>query len=365
MERAETKGLSWAAALLVTALLVFASFMIARMITFSSAGSQISATLLPCSSSQTIKPLGDGVIYGDSTHLHALNSSGRQKWNYMVGAGFSYDARQTGVSAWTGSSLTLLNAQNGEPLFSGTMDAPVISAVMGEEYAAVLIGADEQNSTLIIMEHDGREIDEITLSNLTVLDYGFFNTGKMLWVMSLDTEGTVPMSQLTTYRPGRMQSGNITDSEQVLYQVMFDSPNVYTVGTTYAKVYDYTGVEDASRRMLVYGWYLMDSGGSGSSALMAYVPMAQAGSRVTVSDVRMVCGDVDRTVRMPFVCHSLAVAKNQVYGFADQYIMRYGLNDASAKIVQLPMRCDGMLGVTDANQAILASGESVYLVNLP
>lgn len=365
MEQAENKGLSWGAALLVTALLVIASFLIARMITSSSSGSKVSATLLPCSSSQTIMPLGDGVIYSDSTHLHALNSSGRQKWNYMVGAGFQYDAQQDGVSAWTGNSLTLLNAQSGEPLFSGTMNAPVISAVMGKEYAAVLIGTDEQNSTLIIMEHDGREVDKITLSNLTVLDYGFFNTGKMLWVMSLDTEGTVPMSQLTTYRPGRMQSGKITDSEQVLYQVMFDSPNVYTVGTTYAKVYDYTGVEDTAKRQLVYGWYLMDSGGAGSSALMAYVPMAQAGSQVTVSDVRMICGDTDRTVRMPFVCHSLAVAKNQVYGFAQQYIMRYGLTDSSAKITQLPMLCDGMLGVTETNQAILASGESVYLVNLP
>ena len=365
MERAETKGLSWAAALTVTALLVLVSFIIARMIVNASSGSQVHATLLPCGSSQVIAPLSDGVLYGDSTHLHSLNSAGRQKWNYMVGAGFHFDARSTGVAAWTGSSLTLLNAHSGEPLFSGTMDEPVISAVMGEEYAAVLIGADEQNSTLIIMEHDGREIDEIALTNLTVLDYGFFNTGKMLWVMSLDTEGTVPMSQLTTYRPGRMQSGNITDSDQVLYHVMFDSPNVYTVGTTYAKVYDYTGVEDVSRRMLVYGWYLMDSGGTGENALMAYVPMAQAGSQVTVNDVRMVCGNTDRTVRMPFVCHSLAVAKNKVYGFSQQYIMSYGLNDVSAKITPLPMQCDGMLGVTEANQAILASGESVYLVTLP
>lgn len=365
MKKAETKGLSWAAALLLTVSLVFASFMIARMVVSSSSNAQLNATLLPCSASQTVRPLGDGVIYGDSTHLHALNSSGRQKWNYMVGADFQFDAQSTGVSAWTGNLLTLLSAQSGEPLFSGAMDEPVLSAVMGEEYAAVLIGEDEQDSTLIVMERGGREIDEISMENLTVLDYGFFNSGNMLWVMSLDTEGTVPMSQLTTYRPGRMQSGNITDSEQVLYYVTFDSPNVYTIGTTYAKVYDYTGVEDTSGRMLVYGWYLMDSGGTGGNALMAYVPMAQVGAQTSVSDVRMVCGKVDRTVRMPFVCHSLVVVKNQVYGFSQQYVMRYGLNDTSAKVTQLPVQCDRMLGVTDANQAILASGESVYLVNLP
>lgn len=365
MEKIETKGLSWAAALLISALMMAASLLLAKWFISLGGSPAGSATLLPCSSSQTIEPLGDGVIYSDGTHLHALNSSGRQKWNYMVGAGFSFDANEDGVAAWTGSSIALLDSESGAPLFSGVMDEPVISASMGPSYAAVLIGSDEQNSTLIIMEHGGREIDEITLPNLTVLQYGFFNNGNMLWIMSLDTEGTVPMSQLTTYRPGRMQSGNITDSDQVLYQVMFQSPNVYTIGTTYMKVYDYTGVEDTTRRMLVYGWYLMDTDGAGDGALMAFAPMAQVGGEVSVSDVRMVCGSVDRTVRMPFPCFALTVRNNRVYGFSEQYVMSYGLSDSKASVTQLPVLCDGMLGITGNNQAVLVSGDSVYLVTLP
>lgn len=365
MERIETKGLSWPAALLVTALITLTGILLARWFLSFGQGPAGSATVLPCNARQVIEPLGDGVVYSDGTHLHALNSSGRQKWNYMVGSGFSFDACEDGVAAWTGSSISLLEGDSGAPLFSGVMDEKVISAKMGASYAAVLIGEDEQNSTLMIMEHDGREIDEITLPNLTVLQYGFFNNGNMLWVMSLDTEGTVPMSQLATYRPGRMQSGKITDSDQVLYQAMFESPNVYTIGTTYARVYDYTGVEDTTRRMLIYGWYLMDSGGSGENSLMAFAPMAQVGAQVNVSDVRMISGNTDRTVRMPFTCHSLAVRNNKVYGFSEQYVMSYGLNDAKASVMQLPVYCDGMLGITENNEAVLVSGESVYLVTLP
>ena len=365
MEKIETKGLSWAAALLVTACITLISFLIALGFSSRSSGPGGSATLLPCSSGQTVMPLGDGVIYGDTTHLHALNSSGRQIWNYLVGAGFSFEANEDGVAAWTGSSVALLNGRDGEQLFSGVMKQPVLSASMGSRYAAVLIGEDAQDSTLVIMEHGGRIIDEIGLPNLTVLQYGFFNSGDMLWVMSLDTEGTVPMSQLTTYKPGRMQSGNITDSDQVLYQVMFQSPNVYTVGTTYAKVYDYTGVEDVARRRLVYGWYLMDSDGEGANSLMAFAPMSQVGSQVSVSDVRMISGSVDRTVRMPFECFALAVRNNRVYGFSGQYVMSYGLNDAKATTTQLPVQCDAMLGITEKNEAIVVSGGSVYLVALP
>ena len=365
MERVETKGLSWSAALLVTALITLIAILLAKWFTGFGRGPAGAATLLPCNASQTIEPLGDGVVYSDGTHLHALNSTGRQKWNYMVGAGFSFDANEDGVAAWTGSSIALLDSDSGAALFSGVMGEKVISATMGESYAAVLIGEDEQNSTLMILEHGGHEIDKITLPNMTVLQYGFFNNGNMLWIMSLDTEGTVPMSQLTTYRPGRMQSGKIIDSEQVLYQAAFESPNVYTIGTIYSKVYDYTGVEDVARCRLIYGWYLMDSGGTGDSALMAYAPMAQVGAEVKVSDVRLISGAADRTVRMPFPCHALDVHEGKVYGFSDQYVMSCGIGDKKASVMQLPVWCDGMLGITQNNSAVVVSGESIYLVTLP
>ena len=365
MEMLENKGVSWIVALCIAAAVTLLALLSAQGLRALGQAPAGTVTQLPCSPSQVIEPLGDGVIYSDGTHLHALGSDARQKWNYMVGVGFSFDASKDGVAAWTGSSVALLDDESGKSLFSGVMNDTVISAVMGEKYAAVLIGADEQNSTLVIMEHGGREIDRITLPNVMVIEYGFFNNGNMLWVMSLDTEGTIPMSQITTYRPGRMKSGHITDSDQVLYRVMFESPDVYTVGTTYIKTYDYTGVENVAKRRLIYGWYLMDTDGSGTNALMAYVPMSQVGMDVSVSDVRLISGDKEKTVRMPFACYALDVVGNKVYGFSEQYVMSIGLNDSKASVSPLPMKCDDLLGITDGRQAILTSEGSVYLVTLP
>jgi len=68
---------------------------------------------------------------------------------------------------------------------------------------------------------------------------------------------------------------------------------------------------------------------------------------------------------LPFPCFELAVRNGRVYGFSEQFVMSCGLNDAKAAITELPVSCNGMLGVTGANEAILVSGNSVYLVELP
>ena len=115
MERIETKGLSWSAALLVTAVIMIASVLLAKAITSSHGRGISDATLLPCSASQEIMPLGEGVVYSDGTHLHALNRSGKQIWNYMVGAGFSFDANESGVAAWNGSSIACWTARRASP----------------------------------------------------------------------------------------------------------------------------------------------------------------------------------------------------------------------------------------------------------
>ena len=109
MERIESKGLTWTAALIITALITFTGILLAKGLVSAGGGAAGETTLLPCNAWQGVKPLGEGVIYSDGTHLHALNSSGRQKWNYMVGAGFSFEAGPDGVAAWTGSTIALLD----------------------------------------------------------------------------------------------------------------------------------------------------------------------------------------------------------------------------------------------------------------
>jgi len=364
MSENETKGLSWPVALLVTALICGMALIMAHM--FASDDSHVleRATRLPCTSSQAVQVLGKGVVYSDGTSLRTLNASGRQIWSYVVGANCGFSVGDGGVAGWSGDLLVSLNASSGDVLFSTSLGQTVLSAKVGTQYTAALIG-EENDATLVVLENIGREIDRIALSDITVLDYGFFNSGNMLWVMSLDTNGTVPMSLVTTYRPGRMQAGSITDSEQVVYEVMFDTPRVSAVGTTYIRVYDYAGAEDTSQRRLIYGWYLIDSSATSAGTMMAFVPMAEIGTSVEINDIRLIRGSTDRTIRMPFTCFDIAVRGSTVYGFSSQYVMIHDIGAAHAEAYQLPFSCDGLIGVTSDNAVVLVSGDSVYLVRLP
>ena len=364
MNDGETRGLSWPLALLVTILICVMAFLMARMFTSGKSNVLDGATLLPCTSAQSIEVLGKGVVYSDGTSLRALNAAGRQIWSYVVGSNCGFSVGSGGVAGWSGSLLVALGASSGEVYFSSSLGDTVLSAVTGEKYTAALVG-EESDATLIVVENSGREVDRIALPDITVLDYGFFNSGNMLWVMALDTNGTVPMSQVTTYRPGRMQAGSIKDSEQVVYEVMFDTPHVSAVGTTYIRVYDYTGVEETTRRKLVYGWYLMDSVESQGGTMMAFVPMAEIGTSMAINDVRLIRGDTDKTVRMPFTCFDIALRGSTLYGFSTQYVMVRDISAARAETYQLPFACDGLVGVTAGNAVVLVSGGSVYLVNLP
>ena len=364
MKKDEQKGLSWPLSLLVALLICVFAYTAASLLTREKSHILSSTTVLPCTSSQAIQVLGEGVVYSDGTSLRALNGRGRQTWSYVVGANCGFNACESGVAAWSGDLLAVLNPETGTALFSGSMGDTILSATVGSSYAAALVG-EESSATLIVLELSGREIDRIALEDITVLDYGFFSKGEMLWVMSLDTNGTIPMSQVTTYKPGRKQSGKITDSEQIVYEVMFESSNVYAVGTTYIRVYDYTGVEDTSQRQLVYGWYLVDSETSGNGSLMAFVPMAEIGTTAEINDIRLIKGNTDRTVRMPFTCFSIQVHNNAVYGFSDQYVMVHSLDAEKAETYQLPFQCDALIGITSNSSAVLVSGDSVYMVPLP
>lgn len=364
VENKPSRRISWVVVLIATALICVASYLVARQITSSPGNSLSQAISLPCTPDQEIVALGDGVIFNDGVTLHALDGRGRQMWGYTGGAGARFEVYDGGVASWNGSRLTLLDSGSGASLFSGSLEKNILSAKLGTEYVAVQIG-EEYSSTLVVLTRGGQQVDKIELPNQTVLDYGFFSSGNMLWVMTLDTEGTLPVSVITTYRPGRIQTGKISSTDQVIYRVLFQSGNIKAVGRNYLLTYDYTGERTGDAAPLVYGWYLMDAGAPSDEVLMVFAPQGEVDSNVAVSDVRLLMGSRDRIIRMPFPCFSIYVLGGKVYGFNHQYVMICGINDAEPAAYQLPVSADRVLGLTGSGAAIVVSGDSVYLVPLP
>ena len=351
-------------ALLIVIFACVIAFLGARLITTASRKSPFEYSTKDINNNLGLEVVDDGFIYYDGSSIAAVDTSAKVRWSYLIGREADFDATDYGVAAWTGESLTLIDDTNGTTTFSGSMEADVLSARMGERYTAVLLGP-EHDSTIVLMEKGGRRINSITLTHQTVIDYGFFSKGTLLWVMSLDSSGTVPSCTINTYRPGKERVGMIHDNEQLMYGVVFQSSYFCCAGDTYLKVYDYTGNEDKTRRRLVYGWYMAALDSVVDNPMMAFVPNNQYDAKDGMRDVRMIRSNLDQQIRMPYGCQSLVARNNRVYGFSTEgYVMIAEQGRANVDAYRLPMSFDKSYGVTANNCAVLGSGNTIYLLSM-
>ena len=366
MEKRQRRKNPWALVLLIVVLCcgiaIGGATLVKRIATSDSFGRYKTVDI---ANLQDLQVTADGFVYYDGSTVSSLSSSGSVRWSYLVGASAGFYATDYGVATWTGSTLTLIDGASGTTTFNGTMDAEVISAHIDDNYTAVLVGS-ETSGKMILMESSGRQVSQILLEDITVIDFGFFSNGSLLWVMLLDSNGTAPTCDIQTYRPGKEIVGSIHDNEQLSYAVMFQSSQVLVAGDTYLRTYDYTGTENAARRRLIYGWYLASSDETASDPLMAFVNDAQLQETSNIRDLRMMRSNLDRVVRLPFGCMSVVARGNTVYGFAsDGHLITVQTNQITPQAYQLGLqRVETVYGVTQDGVAILGNGGSVYLVSL-
>lgn len=313
---------------------------------------------------QDLQATSDGFVYYDGSTVSSIDSSGDVRWSYLVGAEAGFSATDHGVATWVGKTITLIDGKSGSTSFNGNMQEDVLSAYIGDKYTAILIGT-ETNGTIVLMESGGKQVSQIVLDDVSAIDYGFFSNGSLLWVMVLDSNGTVPTCNIQTYRPGKEIVGSIHDNEQLAYAVMFQSSKVCVAGDTYLKTYDYTGTENKNERRLIYGWYLSDADDTASDPLMAFVNDSQLNGDSDIRDVRILRSNLDRVIRLPFGCMNVVCKGDTIYGFSnDGHLMMIGANEASARAYQLNLRIDKVYGVTKDGVAILGNGGTIYLVDL-
>lgn len=314
---------------------------------------------------QGVDVINDGFVYYDGSTVSCISSSGTLKWSYLVGSGAGFKATDYGVAAWVNKSITLIDSRTGTTTYNGTMDENVISAYVGSKYAAIVAGAKEDMPVIVLMEPGGRQVNRIVLDSETVINYGFYSNGSLLWTMICNTNGTVPNTSIRTYRPGKEIVGSISDSEQLNYAVMFQQNQVVVAGDTYLKVYDYTGVEDVSKRTLIYGWYLVTADNSYADPLMVLVNDSQYSTDSSVRDIRLMRSNMDKIIRMPFGCRDVCVVGDMLYGFsADGYLMKMNANQVVPEARALGVEVDNVYGVTGDNVAVVESNGKVHLINL-
>ena len=356
-----SRGLSRAQALLLSALVCLAAFFAALLARNGQSVPLRSAIRLNATSISDVQVQGDRIFYLEGGSLHCVNTRGKFVWNAGVDAASNFTVNKSGVAVWSGTRMTTIDITSGVPLGNIQLPQDVTYAVMGDVYSAAVIGP-EHSSKVVLTDRFGNTVDTLTyFDEVLVMDCGFFEGREIFWIMTLDSTGSEPVCRISTYKPGRRETGQINDMEQLIYRVIFRSNSILAVGTRYMAMYDYTGSETKSARVNLYGYYL-EAVDENEEPTLLFCPSSQTGA---VKDARAIFAGNEYLLHMPVECRRLLVKDQTVYGISRERLAVTTLGTGDVLTYNLPMQVNDVIGITADKTAVITSGGAIYLIKLP
>lgn len=326
---------------------------------------RIGATL-----SQNVSPFGDSVIFYDGTTLHCVAATGGNEWSYQIGTNADYDATEKRIVAWSGNDLYILNSR-GRLIYNNKMSDAIQFASAGDEYVAVFVG-DSDNGVVSVINSSGQIVDNIPVSNQTLLDIGFFMSTttssaqptELMWMLGLNTTGTVISTELQTYQPGKLSTGKSSLGEHIAYSIYDENGNLNIVTTRQILHYSYRALE-ASSPTLIYGYTVEDVQQSGKTLYQLLVPAQEQSEGTSINNVRLMYGNVDRVLHLPGTCIAAKLGTKSVYGFSANAVYACRFGETTFRAYAMPINVTAVLGMMTDNRAVVASGSEIYVVELP
>ena len=330
-------------------------------------GSTSEVVRINASPSDNIQALGANVLYYDGMTLHCVSNQGNTRWQFTLGAGANYRVGGDKVIAWTGQQVYVLD-KNGVCSFNDRMTSEVLFGSIGASYIAVaLTGSSETEASLLVMDHNGERLETLAISDLYLMDAGFFSTNdSLMWVLSLDVAGNAPISNLATYEPGRMSTGALELSDQLVYRVYSHNNNLMLVDTSTIGVYNYKCVEQTDiGSILVYGWLMSDLRAEKRNTYALFEPMPDSGASSAFSELRLITNYSSKSLRLLSPCFASGLGDSGVYGFGENviYYCPYGEKTFSAKY--LTFRLTDFYCMLEGNRGVFATGNDVFILKLP
>ena len=329
----------------------------------------VTASLLPCSYSDTIMPFGSNVLYYDGVSIHCMSETGSVRWSFQIGSDAGYDCNDSVVVAWTGSTIYILD-QNGNASYNDNLGETIQFARVGTQYVAAVIG-ETTNPRLLVKDHLGAHMDEEAdaFSTLILLDVGFYGkNGEYMWTLALDVFGTAANTILNTFEVGKMNTGEVSLGEPIAYAVVYENSLLRVINTRKMLTFNDRGTEDTAASVLVYGWRLLDSEvPERGNAMLLFAPTSQTDSIFDIRELRLISGSTDKRYSLPDTCIGAAVWNKTIYALSATTLYRAGINDSRFITYELPMESQAtrLLGTLNNGHAIVACGDEVYVITLP
>ena len=357
------------------AALAGSALLIALVIGYSLTGTGRSAvgkaTRIGASLSQNVTPFGDSVIFYDGTTLHCVAATGGNQWSYQIGTNADYDATDERIVAWSGNDIYILN-NRGRLVYNNKMSDTIQFASAGKEYVAAFIG-EADSGVISVINSAGQIVDNITVENQTLMDIGFFfsttssssaQATELMWVLGLDTSGTVISTELQTFQPGKLVTGKSSLGEYVAYKLYYANNMLNIVDTRQILHYNYRALEEQPAT-LNYGCTMEDVKTVNGTTYQLLIPAQETMEGMRLNSVRLMYGNVDRALHLPSECIAAKLGTRSVYGFSNNAVYVCGFGETAFTSYALPVNITAVLGMITDNRVVAASGSEIYVIELP
>ena len=185
-----------------------------------------------------------------------------------------------------------------------------------------------------------------------------------MWVLGLDTTGTVISTELQTFQPGKLSTGKSSLGEHIAYKI-YDTDGLLNVVTTRQIMhYNYRVLEE-SNPTLIYGYTVEDIATSGGTTYQLLIPAQESQEGIQINNVRLMYGNVDRVLHLPSACLAAKLGTRAVYGFSQSALYVCPFEETSFTAYALPVNITAVLGMISDNRAVVASGSEIYVIELP
>ncbi len=208
-----------------------------------------------------VYPYDNGLVVVDQKELIWFDKNGKEDGRVELPR-YDMQAYRAGdvTVVWDAESAQVYN-EEGVLILEKLMqvmspDGEILFGRTGEDYF-VLSTIEEGQYKARVFDYEAKDVDEMLFPYQSMMDLGFFgDTGKQLWVLLLDSHGTIPITKVRTDHPGKSMTGSITILNQVCYEIVPLRDVVYIIGTHHIQSYSYTSVKQTEQ--LVYGWTMQD-----------------------------------------------------------------------------------------------------------
>lgn len=319
---------------------------------------------LPAAPGDSIYGWESGFLCVSGRTLVCVDTAGKPLWTADLPVDGMEVTRAYGLTAAYKGNMYVLIDSNGSVLATQELTTGNILMMRCGSSGVAVLTQEEDQHRLWVYDLGGGLVDNARFPYLSVLAMDYYGLdGKLLWVLVLDSHGTIPVSWYRSYHPGKSTTGAITLNGQVAYSALPTDKEVFVVGTH--NLIGHTASNAKNYDKLIYGWSLQDQRETGGEARFLLAPSNTGDQDAALSTLWYISSSgQEYRIPLPSGCFKALIGASGLVAVTREGIYTMNIDGGNRAFSKMPFLIDRVAAVSPGNAMAVESGGLVYLVPL-